>query len=194
MTRQRRDRFVILRRRARIGAAVAFLLAGAILGAAGLPDQRVLLATSHEQDTAIPVAPVVGAIAPDFAITTTSGLEVGLDALRGQVVLLNFWATWCGPCEAEIPALQALHHESEPDALVVLGINVDEPPAVFVPWADSRNVTFPLVADIGQRIQQLYHVRGTPQTIVIGPEGVIRDIFYGPVTARRLQQSVAGLL
>lgn len=190
MTGPRRDRFVRLRQRARLGAAAAFLLAGVIIVAAGLPDQRWLLSTVNQSEGGIPVAPVVGARAPSFTAEDVSGSVVDLHALRGQVVVLNFWATWCGPCQVEIVDLQTVYSSSEPGSVAVLGFNVDEPPTVFVPWAHERGVTFRLLSDIGQIVQRLYHVRGTPQTVVIDSSGMVREIFYGPVSLQRLRQTL----
>lgn len=172
---------------ARLGAAAAFVLAGGVLVATGLPNQADLLAAEGE------TAPVVGALAPAFSAVTAAGEPLALAELRGQAVVLNFWATWCGPCEVEMPALQAVYEASRARGLRVLAVNVDEPPGVFAPWAAARGLTFDLLPDAERAIQQAYHLRGVPQTVVIGPDGVIRAIFYGPVTSRRVQQAVDAL-
>jgi cytochrome c biogenesis protein CcmG/thiol:disulfide interchange protein DsbE len=168
---------------ARSGAAAAFLLAGVILVATGLPDQAALVTDG-------PVAPVVGAQAPDFAAETVAGAVVTLAELRGQIVLLNFWATWCGPCQVELPELQALVRDNPGGTVRILAINVDEPPEIFRPWAAERGLTFDLVADASRAVQARYQLRGVPQTVIIGPDGVIRAIFYGPVSLRHLQQTL----
>ncbi len=177
----------LMRWLARLGAAAAFLLAGGVVIATGLPDQAALLAAEGEP------APVIGAPAPAFSAVTAGGASLALADLRGQAVVLNFWATWCGPCEAEMPALQSVYEANREQGVRVMAVNVDEPPAVFAPWAAARGLTFDLLPDAERAIQRAYHLRGVPQTVIIGPDGVIRAIFYGPVTSRRVQQALDAL-
>lgn len=140
-----------------------------------------------------PVGLGEGFLAPAFASQTPDGAAITLEDTRGKVTVLNFWATWCGPCETEMPALQSVVEANQEQGLRVLAVNVDEPPEVFAPWAAARGLTFDLLPDADRAIQQAYRLRGVPQTAVIGPDGVIRAIFYGPVTSRRVQQALDAL-
>ncbi len=158
------------------GAVASFALAALILLAAGLPTRvRVGLST----------APVKESIAPAFA---------ELDSLAGYTVVLNFWATWCAPCEAEMPDLQALSTKYHERGLRVLGVNVDEPEEVFRSWAEARGVSFDLLPEPAGRLQQSYEIRGVPQTFLIDPEGVIREVYFGPVTLNRIEAAMRGWL
>lgn len=170
----------------RIAGLVCLASAGAIALAVGLPDPARLLAQRPAQPGESPVAAVSGAVAPDFQVTDAFGEPIHLAALRGSPVILNFWATWCQPCAIELPDLQQLYAAGAENGLYVLAVNVDEPPAVFIPWAADRGLTFDLLADPDQRLQTLFRVRGVPQTVVIDSAGTIREIFYGPVDGATL--------
>ncbi len=167
-----------------LASGAAFMLAALILLAAGLPDEAHPAAGPEG-------LPVVGALAPPFSGLDLEGHFISLETWRERPVIVTFWATWCAPCQVEMPALQALYEAGSPDGLHIVAINVDEPPEVFAPWAVERGLTFPLLADPTRSIQTQYRLRGVPQTVVIDRAGVIREIFYGPVPPDRLQQAVA---
>lgn len=121
--------------------------------------------------------------APDFALTTTDGITVSLSSLRGKVVLLNFWATWCPPCKAEMPDLDALHREygAEHDFLV-LGVNNMEGGAEVAGFAQREQLTFPLLLDADGRVsEKLFSVRYLPTSMIIDREGNIRDAWRGQI-------------
>lgn len=155
-----------------VGAAVSFALAVFIVLAVGLPGRPV---------SGPSAAPVKGAVAPSFS---------ALDEAAGHPVVLNFWATWCGPCAAEMPDLQAFYAKYREQGLHVIGINVDEPEEVFRPWAESRAVTFQLLPDPAERLQTIYEIRGVPQTFLIDPDGLIVEVYFGPVTLTRLETAL----
>jgi cytochrome c biogenesis protein CcmG/thiol:disulfide interchange protein DsbE len=168
-------------------------LAGVIVLAAGFPDPARLLALEPIQPGERPVAAVIGASAPDFSAENTLGESIHLAALRGSPVILTFWATWCAPCQIELPDVQRLYETRTDGGLHVLAINVDEPPAVFLPWATERGLSFDLFADSDLRLQALFRVRGVPQTVLIDREGVIRNVFYGPVDGAELARALDAL-
>ena len=181
-----------------IGAGAAFALAFVILVWIGLPDRVLVLAEPPLMPGGRPVGPIAGAAAPDFSIRTVDGDTVALADWQGSPVILNFWATWCGPCAAEMPDLQAVYAAYSPAGVHILGINVDEAPAVFGPWAAARGITFPLVRDVPDptsdlSLQARYQLRGLPQTVLIGPDGVIQAVWYGPVTVGQLTAALEGL-
>ena len=174
----------------RIAGGGLLALAGIVVLAVGLPDPARLLALEGVQPDARPVAAVIGATAPDFRAENTRGDAIHLAALRGQPVILNFWATWCVPCQIELPDLERLYAASADSGLRVLAVNVDERPAVFVPWAAARGLTFDLLADPDRRLQTLFRVRGVPQTVLVDAAGVIQDIYYGPVDPAQLARAL----
>ena len=117
--------------------------------------------------------------APDFTLKSLEGSNLRLDEYKGQVVLINFWASWCGPCRQEMPLLDRLHHRYEDTGFAVLGVNVEgevEPAQEIV---DKTNVTFPILIDAGQKVSQMYDLPAMPSTVVVDRDGVIRYIHLG---------------
>ena len=118
-------------------------------------------------------------MAPDFTLKSLSGENLRLDEYKGQVVLLNFWASWCGPCRQEMPILDRLHHRYVDAGFAVLGINVEgeiEPAQEIV---DKTSVTFPILIDTGQTVSEMYKLEAMPSTVVIDRDGVVRYIHRG---------------
>ncbi len=117
----------------------------------------------------------VGSEAPDFeALDLATGDTLGLEAYRREVVLLNIWATWCVPCEVEMPSIQRLHDELGPLGLKVMAVSVDQGSSDDVrEWIDERGLTFQVLHDQSGRIQQTYQTTGVPETFVIDRYGVI---------------------
>ena len=122
--------------------------------------------------------PSPGELAPDFSLSGLQATDVRLSDLRGSVVLLNFWATWCGPCRQELPQLQRLHQQHSNAGLVVLGIS-DEKPDHTREFLAERGITYPSLHDEGSLVFRRYGVTAIPTTLVIGPDGVISFRFEG---------------
>ena len=117
-----------------------------------------------------------GKAAPDFKVS--DGLtSIHLADYRGKVVLLNFWATWCGPCVAELPSLLQLHR-ANPD-LVVLAVSIDEDPAGIPAFLDETHATFPVVWDEGQVVSQRYTPPTMPTSFVVDKSGIVRFVHAG---------------
>ena len=117
--------------------------------------------------------------APDFTLKNLEGSNLRLEEYRGQVVLINFWASWCGPCRQEMPLLDRLHHRYEDTGFAVLGVNVEgeiEPAQDIV---DKTNVTFPILIDDGQKVSEMYDLQAMPSTVVVDRDGLIRYIHLG---------------
>ncbi|MGC8779511.1 MAG: TlpA family protein disulfide reductase [Anaerolineae bacterium] len=122
--------------------------------------------------------------APEFALTTPDGNQVRLRDLRGKVVLLNFWATWCPPCKAEMPDLNALYRQyGSAHDFVVIGVNVEERPDVVAAFARQNSITFPLALDMdGAVTTGLYRIRAFPTSLIIDRTGNIRDSWMGQIS------------
>ena len=118
-----------------------------------------------------------GKIAPDFTVSDGTS-TVHLASYRGQVVLLNFWATWCGPCVVELPSLLQLHRD-RPD-LVILAVSVDEDQDAYTSFIARRHVDLITVRDPSESAAKLYHSDMWPETYVIDRKGVIRSKYVGP--------------
>jgi cytochrome c biogenesis protein CcdA/peroxiredoxin len=131
-----------------------------------------------------------GDIAPDFQSVNDAGDSVQLSNFRGQVVVLNFWATWCGPCRTEMPEFEKAYQQNKADGFTVLAINNQETVEDVIGFREEMGVTFPLVMDETGRIQDQFGVRSYPSTIILNREGVIIAQHYGPLTAEQIQELV----
>lgn len=120
-------------------------------------------------------APEVGRRAPDFELSDLNGQSVSLSDFRGQQVLLNFWATWCGPCRFEMPFLEQVHREQSADGLVVLGVNIGETTEEVEQFAADFGLSFTVLLDSDQQVALMYNVRSIPTTLLIDKDGIIRD-------------------
>ena len=134
-----------------------------------------------------PAAPVIGYPAPDFALTTLDGEEFRLSAQRGTPVVLNFWATWCPPCRAELPELRAAS-ERYAGRVAIVGVNQAETATSIAQSASDLGLTFPIPLDHSGAVSRAYGVRSLPTTFFIDRDGVIRQIQNGPLTEATLAQ------
>ena len=127
--------------------------------------------------------PRVGESARDYAATNLMGEEVSLEQLRGQVVLLNLWATWCTPCRMETPYLQSVYEEYADQGFEIVGISMDTGDAAddVAMFVDEYAVTYTILHDPEMRGMELYRVLGLPATFLIDREGVLRWMRYGPI-------------
>ena len=108
----------------------------------------------------------------DFTLTDLNGKPWTLKDLKGKVVMLNFWATWCPPCRKEMPDLENLYRQFEPQGLVILGISDDEPEKVRE-FVQKQGTTYPVLLDPGSKVNELLHIQGIPKTFVYDREGKI---------------------
>jgi peroxiredoxin len=137
-------------------------------------------------------APIVGAPAPDFSLETVDGERLTLSDLRGKVVAINFWATWCAPCRLEMPDLEA-RAEQFPDRLAVLGVNFAETAEEVDAFRREIGVEFPLLLDPEADVQRLYRVLGYPTTFFVDEEGTIRYQHVGLMSPGQLDEYLQGM-
>lgn len=119
------------------------------------------------------------AAAPDFTLPTRDGGRLSLDELKGQVVMINFWATWCGPCRQEMPLLQQIQAKYEPLGFTLLGINVEPDSAVAQTWLAQVPVSFPILFDRENKVAASYGVQGMPSSVFIDRSGNVRFVHRG---------------
>lgn len=131
------------------------------------------------------IAPVRDAIAPDFELINLEGENVKLSDFRGQAVLINFWATWCGPCRIEMPAIQARYAQYYPE-FVVLAVDNDESLEIVFVFVGELGLTFPVLLDPGALIQNLYLIPGYPSSFFVDADGIIRVVHIGIMTEGQL--------
>lgn len=119
-----------------------------------------------------------GSEAPDFIAKLNNGETFTLSDKKGQVILLNFWATWCSNCVKEMPAIEKLYEEYG-DQVVIIGVNVGEDESTVDAFIDTKNYTFPIAYDTESNISNLYPSAGIPYTVIIGKDGLVTETFLG---------------
>lgn len=144
-------------------------------------------ADTDSTDASLPPAPAIGHPAPDLVLATLSGETFKLSEQRGTPVVLNFWATWCPPCRAELPELQVASQRLT-GQVVIAGVNQAEAPADVQAFAAALGLTFPTPLDQNGDASRLYRVRSLPTTFFIDRQGIIRQMQVGPVTEATLAQ------
>ena len=142
-------------------------------------------------------APQAGFAAPDFSLQTPEGETYTLSALRGHAVLVNFWATWCPPCRAEMPSIEKMYQEYKDRGFVVLAVNTsyqDEPLGI-VPFAEEHNLTFPILLDETGAASSLYQLRALPSSFFIDRAGIIQEVVIGgPMSEALLRTRIEEIL
>jgi peroxiredoxin len=140
----------------------------------------------------------VGREAPEVSLPLLEGGELSLSSLRGKVVLLDFFATWCRPCREEMPSVIRLAEREGPNGLAVVGVNwiehePDGPPVVEY-FVRRANLPFPVVLDVGDAATQLYRVEAIPTLFLIDRAGVVRAVYQGVQDEAELTQAIQALL
>lgn len=135
--------------------------------------------------------PLVGGPAPEITLKDLQGQEVKLSDLRGKVVLLNFWATWCKPCKEEMPAMQASYDKLRGQGFVVLAVNELEDTEKVIEHVRSHGHTFPVVMDHDNRVANRYGVVGLPASFIVDRQGIVREKVFGSLlTEQRIAEMV----
>jgi peroxiredoxin len=133
-------------------------------------------------------------LAPELDLAALDGERVLLGDLRGRPVLINFWATWCGPCRVEMPHLQEAFETYADQGLLVLGVNQIESPPGVAAFVDDAGLTFPILMDSDGDVSQVWRVRGLPTSFFIDRQGIIRDVFIGPMTVGLIKSKLELIL
>jgi thiol-disulfide isomerase/thioredoxin len=134
--------------------------------------------------------------APDFALKSNSGSNLRLSELRGEVVMINFWASWCGPCRQEMPLLNEIHQRYKPLGFTVLGVNVEEDSNQAKDLLKQIPVSFPILFDNDSTVSKLYEVSAMPSTVLIDRDGNMRYLHrgYKPGYEQEYAQQVRALV
>lgn len=120
-----------------------------------------------------------GQKAPDFALKSSSGENLRLSEYRGDVVMINFWATWCGPCRQEMPLLDELYTRYQRVGFNLLGVNIDDDSNRAMKMIDELGVNFPVLFDARKEVSKLYAVEAMPVTVLVDREGKVRHVHHG---------------
>ena len=126
-----------------------------------------------------PVAEV-GQPAPDFSLVDRQGKTWTLSELKGQVVFINFWATWCPPCREEMPSMQSLYKKLPTDQFKMLAVLNNDDPALADSFAAKLGITIPILNDQANTVGPKYGLTGVPETFIVDKQGVVREKFIGP--------------
>ena len=122
---------------------------------------------------------LTGQVAPDFVLKSSSGENLRLSEYRGDVVMVNFWATWCGPCRQEMPLLDELYSRYQRVGFSLLGVNIDDDSRKAMNMIAELGVSFPVLFDSRKEVSKLYEVDAMPVTVIIDREGNVRHVHHG---------------
>ncbi len=168
-----------------------------LLGGAWIIDSRE--DAGDPQNFLLTEAPIVGHIAPDFAAQTPTGESFALsdhidvEGGDGRPVVLNFWASWCGPCRMEMPAFERANL-AYADQVEIVGINQAESAETITRFAQTTGVSYPLLVDEDWVVNNKYGVSNLPTTIFVGADGVIREVFVGTMNQAVLEDKINAML
>jgi len=170
------------RGRKKIGIIVTFACILALLG---------LLAWGLRK---VQAGPLSTGMAPDFTITDFDGTTVTLSELRGQVVIINFWASWCPPCREEAAYFEATWRKYEGRSVVFVGVDWVDTEKEALAYIDEFDITYLNGPDIGTRIAQDYNIQGVPETFFVAKNGELRGVHIGPLQSPQLDEKIEELL
>jgi len=172
------------------------LIAGVSLLLVGLLMWLALRPSTPTTSTAAPPnnGVEVGLPAPAFNLESLDGEQVALSDHLGEVVVVNFWATWCPPCRAEMPGIEQVYQAHKDEGMVVLAINGQEEAVLVKNFIDENGFTFPVLLDSNAEALRAYNARSFPMTIVVDRDGVVQYKQVGPITPAQLESLLAPLL
>jgi cytochrome c biogenesis protein CcmG/thiol:disulfide interchange protein DsbE len=173
-----------IRRRA-VLLAVVFAAVAAVVA---------VLSTGLGRDPSVTTSPLVGRAAPEFTLARLDGPAVTLSKLKGQVVVINFWASWCAECHDEQPALDQTWQRYRDSGVVVLGVDFEDTADGARDYVHDSGLSYPVVEDKDSRIALAYGIRGIPETFVVDRTGRIVDRVIGRVDAAQLAGRIDGML
>lgn len=138
----------------------------------------------------------VGGAAPNFTLKSSSGKNLRLSEYRGEVVMINFWATWCGPCRQEMPVLDELYRQYRKVGFTLLGVNIDDQAAGAKKFAQRLKIGYPILFDNAKAVSRLYDIDAMPTTVLVDRDGKVRYLHRGylPGFEKKYEQQIRGLL
>lgn len=135
-----------------------------------------------------------GKPAPDFELKTVEGKAIKLSDLKGKAVMINFFATWCPPCRAEMPTLQEVYKQYEAQGFVVLAVDLNEPEVAIRSFRDSLGLTFPIVVDKDDKVSRMYDIVPLPTSYFVDKKGIVHTKWTGEIRKEQLEAVVKQLV
>ena len=175
-----------------LAAALVLILGG--VGTIVWMGLKTAESTSTTNAYGAPALAQQGAAATDFTLASLAGTDISLADYAGNVVVVNFWATWCPPCRAEMPALNRFYEAHRDEGFVILAVNEQEDVGTVRPFIQANNFTFPVLLDMQGRVAQQYSTRSFPTTFIIDRDGMIQHVQTGEISERELEAIVLPLL
>jgi cytochrome c biogenesis protein CcmG/thiol:disulfide interchange protein DsbE len=173
-----------VRRRTRLLVSVAAAVAVIV----------ALLATGLGRNPSVIASPLVGHSAPNFTLPQLDGPPITLSKLRGQIIVINFWASWCTECQNEQASLDRTWQHFQDSGVVVIGVNFEDTATDARNYVRAAGVTYPIVEDAGSRTALAYGLRGVPETFVVNRSGHIVNHDIGLVDASQLAGEINSML
>jgi cytochrome c biogenesis protein CcmG, thiol:disulfide interchange protein DsbE len=165
-----------------------------LIGLGALLLMGLLVVSFGQAGAQMVIPPRVGAPLGNFTLTDIQGQKVQLSDYQGKVVLVNSWATWCPPCRAEMPTINAYYQAHQPDGFIVLAVNAGDPPASAASFAQSHHLAFPVLLDTDLHLLDGLGIHDFPTSIVVGRDGRVKYIQVGMFTPEALDSAVTPLL
>ena len=138
--------------------------------------------------------PVESGLAPDFTLVSFDGITVTLSQLRGQVVIINFWASWCIPCREEAAYLENTWRKYKDQGIIFIGVDYADTEKAALAYIDEFDITYFNGPDLGTRISQTYRIKGVPETYYVGKNGELRGVQICPMKSPQLDEKIIELL
>ena len=172
----------------RVGFGLLVMLLAGILVIQGCTSSSQSIASDGQEATA---AVNVGERAPDFTLVDLDGNPVSLSDFRGKTVFVNFWATWCPPCRAEMPEIEAIYQEYKDKGVVVIGVDILESEDVVRQYVQQGGYSWTFVLDTSGEVTGNYKVTAIPTSFFIDREGIIQAVNIGAMTKRAIENKLA---
>ena len=170
------------------------IISGILLLVAALVGIILINQPGQQADGASNAPIRAGMTMPDFTLNDINGVPVRLSDFRGKTVLINAWATWCPPCRAEMPSLNAFYQAQRDKNFVILAVNVGESKSVAASFASENNLEFPVLLDQDEKLMDRWNIHDYPTSILIGKDGTVKMVHLGMFTSDTLESEILPLL
>ena len=174
--------------------ASVLIMGSLFIAATRVRPQQTTAAPAATSDGVMEPAPLADHPAPDFTLSSLDGMKVALSDLKGQVLLINVWATWCPPCRVEMPTIQAAYEQYHDQGFTVVAVNLQEDPSAVATFMREHQLTFPALLDPDGQVSRSYEALALPSSFFVDRHGVIRAVYHGPMPRSIIAGTVEQLL